>query len=134
MARNPFDRAFREMEAAFDQLRRAAGGDTTAGTPIDVRAEDGHIVVAADLPGVEKDQIDVRVTADTVSIAAEDVQEVAHEEEQYYRHERNQRQFRRQVRLPVRVDPDSAEATYEHGVLTVRIARADGDGRQVDVS
>lgn len=130
--RDPFRRMMAQMESAFEQFRsltdEAVPPTAASRLPVDVREEDSTIIVSADLPGVEKDQIDVRVTADSVRIHAEDVQEVTHEEKNYVRRERNARRYQRTVPLPARIDPSSAAASYENGVLRVTADVASGDG------
>ncbi|MFB6076793.1 MAG: Hsp20/alpha crystallin family protein, partial [Candidatus Nanohaloarchaea archaeon] len=122
------------MEDMFRDLEQ----EFTAGTgrvPVDVREDDGTVTVRADLPGVETDRIDLTVDTDTVTIAAEDEQEVEEEQENFYRRERRSRRSHRSVPLPARVDPDTADATYENGVLTVTMEKStSGTGRTVDIT
>lgn len=135
---DPFRRMMRQMESAFEQFQDMTGDGTfsrvSTTIPVDIREGDGTITVTTDMPGVETEQIDVDVSTDTVRIRAEDVTAVAHEEEQFVRRERSSRQYQRTVRLPARVDPDSAEAAYENGVLTVTVEKTGDSARNVDVS
>lgn len=133
---DPFRRMLREMEETMERFRTGHGvpGGMQSSLPVDIEDDGDHLIVRADLPGVEKDQIRVSATGDTIEIAAEDTREVREENEKYLRQERSQRQYRRSLALPVPVDPGSAEAAYENGVLTVRLERAGGATRRdIDV-
>ncbi len=130
MPRDPFremiDRmgeVFRDLEHEFPDVD---GG--TGRVPVDVQETDDEVVVRADMPGVETDRIHVRADTDRLEIAADDEQEVVEEQANYTRRERSTRRFQRTVRLPAPVDPDSAEASYEDGVLTVTLQKAEGTG------
>lgn len=134
MPRDPFQRMVDRMEDVVRDIERRfppGGGHV----PVDVRERDGEIVVTAELPGIEKDMIDLRVDTDSVRISASDDVEMAEENERYVRRGRSTRQLRRRVALPAPVDPDTAEASYENGVLTVTVETStDGSGRTVDIA
>lgn len=119
--------SFRDLE---DELPRAE-----ASVPVDIQEEDGKIVVTADLPGVEKDQVHVEASEDSLDISASHDREVEEEQKNYYRRERSSRRYRRKVALPATVNPDSAEAEYENGVLTVELEKSEEEGKkEVEVS
>lgn len=136
LVEDPFRRMLREMEETMERFRDAQDGlgGSLRGTalPVDVQEDGDEIVVRADLPGVEKDHIQVSATDDTLEIGAEDTREVREENEKYLRQERRQRRSHRTLQLPVQVDPGSAEAEYENGVLTVRLEKA-GNSRRRDI-
>lgn len=135
MPRDPFEELAERMEDAFRDIGRQLPGLDAGHIPVDVEERDDEIVVRADLPGVEEDRIDLTVDVDTVRIAASDDMEVAEEGETYVRRERSTRSFRRAVALPAPVDPDTAEASYENGVLTVRVEKTvEGGARDVDIT
>ncbi len=75
--------------------------------PVDVFEEDDHVVVIAEIPGVEKDKIDVRATENKLIIKASDTN----------------RKYYKEVELPVEVKPETAKATYKNGILEVRIQK-----------
>ncbi|MDY6776870.1 MAG: Hsp20/alpha crystallin family protein [Candidatus Nanohaloarchaea archaeon] len=119
--------SFRDLE---DELPRAE-----ASVPVDIQEENGKIVVTADLPGVEKDQVNVEASEDSLDISASHDREVEEEQKNYYRRERSSRRYRRKVALPATVNPDSAEAEYENGVLTVELEKSEEEGKkEVEVS
>jgi HSP20 family protein len=82
-----------------------------------VDEEENQIVVRAEMPGFEPDDIDLRVEDNQLNIRAEE----RHEAKQ----ERQFRSFFRSLTLPAGVDPDRVEASYHNGVLEVRIPRSE---------
>lgn len=135
MTEDAFRRMLRDMEETMERFHAVGSSPMQEPVPVDVEVDGDHLVVRADLPGVEKEQIQVSVGQDTLDIAARDAREITEENEKYLRQERSQRRFQRSLALPVPVDPDSAEAMYENGVLTVRIRKEGQDARRnVDVT
>jgi HSP20 family protein len=134
------DDPFEEMRERMNELLRAftdreTSLDQGAGRlPVDVQESDDQISVRADMPGVDKDSIQVRVKDGQLSLAAEGRREVTEEGKDYIRKERSRRQFSRTIPLPADVDSSTAEAEYSNGVLDVRIEKTDsGTGTEVDV-
>ncbi len=74
---------------------------------VDVIEEEDVIKIVADMPGVEKEDINVEVTETEVKMTAE----------------RGERKYFKIVKLPVRVNPETAKASYRNGVLTVTIEK-----------
>lgn len=115
----------------FEQMNRglqAFDSDIAGGSvPVDVvEREDGY-VVTADLPGYEKDDIDIRLSGSTLTISAERSTEREDEDGEYVRRERSRQSVSRTVRLPDRLDESTTSATYNNGILTITIGRADAD-------
>ena len=91
---------------------------------LDVSEEDKSYVVTADLPGVAKDDIQVTLDANQVTIAAElkrDAQTT--DGERVLLAERRHGPFFRSFELPVEIDESVSEATFQNGVLTLRLAK-----------
>lgn len=88
---------------------------------IDVVREEGEIVVTAELPGMDVEDIDVALDGDVLTIRGEKSEEKEISEEDRYVHERTYGSFQRRITLPEGVDPDKMNATYEKGVLVVRV-------------
>jgi HSP20 family protein len=83
------------------------------------------IVVKAAIPGVKPDDINISVTGDILTIKGELKQEEKIEEGGYLRQERRFGQFCREFSLPTQVSADKAKAEFEHGVLTLRLPKAE---------
>jgi HSP20 family protein len=92
----------------------------------ELHEEDDEFVLAINLPGFQRDNIDVAWDDGVLNIAAE--------QEDPDRGRR--RAYRRQFRFPRRVDPDGIEATYRNGVLEVRlpIAETGTRGQSIEVT
>lgn len=104
---------------------------------IDVAENDQAYTVKAEMPGVEKDAIDVSVDGNLVSITAEVRRESSKgkEDERDLYTERYFGQFYRSFSLPGEVDSNKAEAHYENGVLTLTLPKkANGSARKLAVS
>lgn len=94
---------------------------------IDLEESDQEVVIRCDLPGIEKDKIELTLKNDVVVIRG--VREVIQENKtdeggaKIYRSERSLGSFYRAIPLPTRVDAQNAKATYENGVLTIRLPK-----------
>lgn len=128
---------FDQMQNFIDQFQnfgKDMASSFTGAVPVDITKEDGHITVRADMPGVEKEDINVKADEEKVEIMAESSQEVKEENEKYYRRERSSRTFQRTVRWPKPVDSETIEAEYEDGVLTVTAVLSEEDeGRDIEI-
>ncbi|MDQ3995674.1 MAG: Hsp20/alpha crystallin family protein, partial [Gemmatimonadota bacterium] len=93
---------------------------------IEVFERDGNLVVHADLPGVKREDVEVNVENDLLTIRGERRQEHREAEGGYRRTERSYGTFFRQIPLPDGVEPDQVRAAYNDGVLEVTIP-APGD-------
>ncbi len=92
---------------------------------IDVFEEGDNVVVKAELPGMGKEDIDVKVTDDIVTISGEKKKEEKVEKKNYYRMERSYGSFTRSLRLPTEVQTEKAVAKFKEGVLEVRIPKTE---------
>jgi HSP20 family protein len=86
---------------------------------IEVSEREGNLVVRADLPGVKREDVEVNVDNDVLTIRGERRQEHRETEGGYRRTERSYGTFFRQLPLPEGVDRDQVQATYQDGVLEV---------------
>lgn len=130
---------FKEIEELFEQLNSGFAemgeefedlGAAGAGIHVDVAETDDEVVVTADVPGFDAEDIDVSVVDRQLRISAEHSEETEEEDEdtKYYRRERSQRSVSRTVSLPADVEEREASASYENGVLTVELPKAGEDG------
>jgi HSP20 family protein len=83
------------------------------------------VVVKAEVPGMEPEELRIETFRDRLTIAGERSIAPPDEAFRYHRRERRAGEFRRVFRLPFEVDRDSAKATYEDGILTVRLEKAE---------
>ncbi|NWF52299.1 MAG: Hsp20/alpha crystallin family protein [Nitrospirae bacterium] len=92
---------------------------------VDVFEEGDDVVIKAELPGMGKDDIDVKVTDDLITISGEKKKEEKVEKKNYYRMERSYGSFTRSLRLPTEVHTEKATAKFKDGVLEVRIPKTE---------
>lgn len=91
--------------------------------PMDVAEAGEHFVVTMDVPGLSADDVVIEVHERTLRISGERRQERADEHASYLRIERGYGSFARALTLPKAVDADAITASFEHGVLEVRIPK-----------
>ncbi|MFB6188260.1 MAG: Hsp20/alpha crystallin family protein [Halapricum sp.] len=137
---NPFDdieRMFDRLSEQFSGLDPVEFGAGLAGIAVDVREEDDAIVVIADLPGYDTDDIDVTLTDErTLRLSAERERESEAEEAGVYtRRERVHQSIERTISLPDAVADEETSASYDNGVLTVTLPKQhpDEDSRSIPV-
>lgn len=119
------------FETALARTNFEADGAVGAWVPVsDVHETPDGLVVCLELPGLSTEDIDVRVDGDELVVQGERRMEREHPTEQYHRVERSYGKFVRRFPLASDVDRDSAAASYNDGVLTVRLSRRQSDGRE----
>ena len=92
---------------------------------IDLFEEKDDIVVKAELPGMAKDNIEVNLTDNLLTIKGEKKKEEEVKEENYYRSERAYGSFVRNIELPKAVHADKVKASFKNGILEVRIPKTE---------
>jgi HSP20 family protein len=102
---------------------------------IDVRERDGRLSIAVDLPGVRKDEVNVEITPEAVTIQGERRQEWTSDERGYYRRERSYGNFQRTIALPEGANIDSAAASFRDGVLhiDIQVPQRPMQGRKLEI-
>lgn len=133
---NPFKQMSRfEPVADFDDLFRGLGFRMHARDPesplemrMDVREQESAYQVTVDLPGVDKDRIEVSIDGNQVSIKAEIQRESRKEEGREIHSERYSGSAFRSFTLPHEIDQAKAQAHYEKGVLSLALPKK-GNGR-----
>ncbi len=128
----------REMNRLFDVSLRQPGKKGNGGTlwapAVDIIDEKDTIRVRADLPGIKKDEIEVSVNNDTLTIKGEKKEEKEIKEKDYVRSERYYGAFCRSFTLPAGVDPQKVNAGYKDGVLEITLPkREDAKPKQIKV-
>jgi len=130
------DSYFEEMERNFDRFFRHPFSFMTPSMlfrdfpklgdlspAVDIYEEGGDMVVKAELPGISREDLNVSITENTLTITGEKKQEEKVDKKDYHRLERSYGSFRRTFRLPDNVSPDKARASFKDGVLEVRLPR-----------
>lgn len=128
---------FREMaaiqRAANSLFRDFATRGRVSYPPLEVVDKTDEVLIVAELPGVNKDDVEITVLGDTLTIAGEK-KLPAEKDVTYIRHERPHGRFRRLVDLPYAVDQNKVAATYKDGILTITLPKAEeAKPRQITV-
>lgn len=92
---------------------------------LDVFEDKDDVVVEAELPGMDKEDIEVNLTDNLLTIRGEKKKEEAVQEENYYRSERSYGSFVRKIELPTAVHSDRVKATFKNGILEVRVPKTE---------
>ncbi len=118
----------------LDEIERLASDVWESSTPVvydhmhprlDMFEEKDDLVVRAELPGIKKEDIDVSLEGDCLNIKAEKKQEELSEESSYYTSERCFGDYSRSISLPFPVNGDKISATFENGLLEIRLPKAE---------
>jgi HSP20 family protein len=119
--RQAMDRLFEDSFVGLPRLTLNGSGEF----PIDMYQEKDNLVVKAALPGVKPEELDITVADDTLTIRGEHKEEQETKEDDYIHRECHYGAFSRSVAIPMKVKGDKAEATFEEGVLTLTLPKAD---------
>ncbi len=97
---------------------------------VDVLDRDTEVVLRAEIPGMERDDLEVSVSDRTVTIKGESRKESEQEQGEYYRCEISRGSVLRTVELPCDIDADKAQASFRNGVLELTLPKAKGAHRR----
>lgn len=127
---SPFYSLQKEINRIFDNFfneitsERFFGDGMESFVPnVDVKEKDKEILVTAELPGMDADDIEINVSDDVLTLRGEKKEEKEEKEGNYYRRECSYGSFHRDIPLPVEVDADKVEAEFKKGVLKVRLPK-----------
>jgi HSP20 family protein len=126
-SQSPFSmmrRLTEEMDRAFSRsfgLSRGFGDWDAWTPPIEVREQNGNLEIAAELPGMNKDDVKVECTQEGIIIEGEKRRETESEEGGVHRSERSYGHFYRMIPLPEGAESEKAKAEFKDGVLHVRV-------------
>jgi HSP20 family protein len=102
---------------------------------IDFSESDDHIIVRAEVPGMDKNDISITLSDGLLTIQGEKKQEKEEEKENYRFVERRYGSFSRSLRIPIGVDADKIEAGYKDGVLRVAIPKTESEkSRKIEIT
>src|SRR4029079_4181149 len=127
--RDPFTDLRSTMDRLFDEgfsrpWRFINSESYEASMPVEVSETDNELVVKASLPGVNPDEVDVTINNDVLTIKGEHKETTEEGKREFYRREIHYGAYNRSFTLPVKVDADQAEASFDHGVRQLRLPKA----------
>jgi len=122
-----------EMDSLQSEVNRLfdaffGGKPTTGGLrrwvpPMDLVETEGHLVLRGDLPGLDSEDVNIEVKDGVLTVSGERKPEHQEQTDGFYRVERAFGTFSRSMSLPARIDADGITATFDKGVLEVRIPK-----------
>jgi len=130
---NRMNRLFRESYSP--EGPEEALTTTRFAPPVDIYEDEHTITLKLEVPGVEENDIDVRIDNNTLTVHGERKIEKEEKEENFRRVERQYGSFTRSFTLPSSVDPGQASAHYDKGVLMITLAKkAEAKPKQIKVN
>lgn len=118
----------RLMEESFvlpSMIGEVRGSGRSWGLAVDMYETNDNLVVKASVPGIKPEQLDVTVQGETLTIKGEAQEEQEREQGRYHVRERRQGSFSRTLALPFPIQSDKVQATFEDGVLTLTLPKAE---------
>ena len=100
---------------------------------VDMVDEGSQIKIRADMPGVEKQDIKVKVEKNNVIISAKKEREEEKKEENYYYRERSSRHYYRSIPLPTEVDSKNTKAVFKNGTLEIVLKKKEEPGEEIKI-
>ncbi len=138
---------FQEMDSIFEDLDRTL--DRFFGSPLrerrrgrkrapalDMRDLGDRFLVEAEIPGIDKDDIEIELRDDSMVIEGETTEETEEEGEDYLRKERGYRSFYRQLPVPESVEEEEITAELDQGVLSIELPKKKTEakeGKKIDI-
>jgi len=137
----PF-REFTTLQDRMNRLFRDSFGDreesltTSSFAPaVDVYEDEHNVTLKIEVPGIDEKDIDVRLENNTLTVHGERKFEKEEKEENYRRVESQYGSFTRSFTLPNTVDAEHATASYDKGVLKIKLAKkAEAKPKQIKIS
>ncbi len=124
-----------EAEMLLNEVWTPRWGRTvgTGGIPMDMYEHKGELFIRGELPGFKREDIDLRFEGDTLTIKAEkkegDLKDVT-----YHTQERCYGEYMRTIPLPFPVNSDKFSATFENGLLEIRVPKAEEvKGKHIEI-
>lgn len=125
------NRVQREIENKFFGPRNRPADFAPA---VDVHEDEESLVVRAELPGVKREDIDIQVDGNVLTLKGERKLEAEQENRRYHRIERSYGSFVRQFQVPTNIDATNIDAQLSDGVLTLRLPKkAELKARKIEV-
>ncbi len=120
------ERMQREMNRLFSDFTGRGASPMQAGVfpPLNVAEDQESLYVRAELPGISPEDIEISVEGETLTLRGER-KLLAAENVSYHRREREAGRFRRILTLPMRINPETVNATFKNGVLKITLPKAE---------
>lgn len=139
---DPFFALHQQIERAFDDIFSGFGVPAAAtqsgrgAAACDIRETNNEVEVCVDLPGFQEKDIDVSLQDNALTIKADTAEESEDKRKDYIYSERRRGSVYRTISLPETIDQDRVTASFENGVLTVKVPKSEAKAtaRRIPVS
>jgi HSP20 family protein len=121
---DPFS-LFNEFDRFFEKPLSRSFSNQGWGLAVDVAENEDGYIVKASVPGINPDELEITLEDNVLTLKGEVSADEEINEDQYHVRERRYGSFSRSVRFPVAVNGDDVEATYENGILTLNVPKAE---------
>lgn len=119
--REDFDRMFKDFFTGYT----GPALSSRVFPAMDIKETDEDFVIHAEVPGMDKKDINLSIKKDELVIEGDKKEEEKKEGESFLRVERSYGSFRRSVRLPSEIDQSKVKAKYENGVLKIFLPKSE---------
>ncbi len=124
--RRPFSLFSHLMDEFFDEVVLPGSNETFGIQPkIDLIDKENHFVVQAELPGVDKKDLEIDLNEDSLILKGEKKMCNEHKEGKYYYRESSYGKFMRQIPFPEKVNTEQAKASFDNGILKIELPKAE---------
>lgn len=145
----PVSQLHKEIDRLFGNMLENFGASTFSNSDfmkdaetmlkpqLDIKENDKEYKICVEIPGVQEEDIQIEVQGDTLSIRGEKKQEKEDKNENYHKVERSYGAFQRLLSLPEDADVEHIDASFNAGILNVRVAKNDQakpSGRKIEVN
>jgi HSP20 family protein len=126
-----------QMSRVFQDFGRGSDELLTSGTfvpPVDIYEDEHSVTLKLEVPGISDKDIDIKLENNSLTVRGERNFEKEEKEENFHRIERRYGSFARSFTLPNTVDSENVEASYENGILTIKLGkRAEAKPKQIKI-
>lgn len=125
----------RQLDRFFDfDFLREAGREFFRPTPrIDMYQTDTEIIANVEIPGINKEDLEITASENTLTIKGEMRRDSEIKEDDIFHTERYYGSFHRSLTLPTEINPDETKATYENGILKIRMLKTRPNRRGIKI-
>jgi len=125
---------WREFDRMSRLLNRTASPVRSEYPAVNVWVNGDNAVITTEIPGIERDSIDISVSGNTVSLSGSRPAKETKGKGSYHRHELWHGKFSKAVKLPFNIDADKVKATYKKGVLHISLPQLEADKpKKIDI-
>lgn len=121
------DRMQRDMNRLFGDLSTNHVRRAPSFPAVNVWAAEDSALITAEIPGLDKDDLEINVTGDTLTLSGQRKADELPADARYHRRERTFGEFNRSIQLPYTVDVNKVKANFKNGVLKVELPRIEAE-------